>query len=263
MIISRRGPLKIGELWFDEPPPTARVDIAHFIQRTVAVPGAVSEEKHTIVIDLSLDEAKLFASLKKDTRGEIRRARDKDEFCCVMSTAPTSESIREFCRFYAEFSVQRGLGPITEGYLNSLNEKGALGLSLARGLDGKIVVWHSYVHISGRARLLKSASRFRDEHDAATRNAIGRANRLLHWADILAFKEAGSTVYDLGGWYSGSADEQLLRINAFKEEFGGQKVVNYNCELAMTFMGRFAQAMKRWRNPVAWFSNAGDRRFSR
>jgi lipid II:glycine glycyltransferase (peptidoglycan interpeptide bridge formation enzyme) len=247
MIITRRGPLKIAELWFDEPLRGKHVDIARFIQRTDPLLGAASQPKHTIVIDLRADEEELFASIKKDTRGEIRRARDKDGVSCRMWTAPTSQLIREFCEFYRGFAAQKGLEPIAAAYLHSLCQNSALALSQARERDAKALVWHSYVCVDGRARLLKSASQFRAEQDAATRNAVGRANRFLHWADILAFKETGCAVYDLGGWYSGCADEQLVRINRFKEEFGGRKVTNYNCELAMTLLGRCAQTLKRWR----------------
>ena len=247
MIITRRGPLKIAELWFDEPFRSKRVDIARFIQRTDAIPGAASQRKHTIIIDLRADERELFACIKKDTRGEIRRARDKDGVGCRMWTAPTAQPIREFCEFYRGFAAQKGLAPIAAAYLRGLCENSALALSQARDREGKVLVWHSYVCVGGRARLLKSASQFRAEQGAASRNAVGRANRFLHWADMLAFKETGCTVYDLGGWYSGCADEQLVRINCFKEEFGGRKVINYNCELAMTWMGRCAQILKRWR----------------
>jgi hypothetical protein len=247
MIITRRGPLKIAELWFDEPLQGKRVDIARFLQRTDAIPGAASQPKHTIIIDLRADEAELFAAIKKDTRGEIRRARDKDGISCRMWTAPTSQPMREFCEFYRGFAAQKGLSPIAATYLRSLRENSALALSQACDREGKALVWHSYVCVEGRARLLKSASQFRAEQDAAARNAVGRANRFLHWADMLAFKETGCMVYDLGGWYSGCADEQLVRINRFKEEFGGRKAVHYNCELAMTLMGRCAQILKRWR----------------
>ena len=247
MIIIRRGPLKIAELWFDEPLQGMRVDIARFIQRSDAIPGARSQQKPTIVIDLGADEAELFSSLNKDTRGEIRRARDRDGVSCRMWTAPTSQPIREFCMFYRVFAAQKGLRPIAAAYLRSLCQNYVLALSQARDREGKVLVWHSYVCVGGRARLLNSASQFRAEQDAATRNAVGRANRFLHWADMLAFKEIGCTVYDLGGWHSSGTDEQLLRINRFKEEFGGRKVMNYNCELAMTLMGRCAQTMKQWR----------------
>ncbi len=37
----------------------------------------------------------------------------------------------------------------------------------------------------------------------------------------------GFRVYDFGGWYAGSTDVEKLMINRFKEEFGGQKVLEF------------------------------------
>ena len=75
-----------------------------------------------------------------------------------------------------------------------------------------------------RARLTHSASMFRLEADSAERNRIGRVNRLLHWDDMVRFRDAGVKTYDMGGWYTGRRNQAQLRINTFKEEFGGRVV---------------------------------------
>jgi hypothetical protein len=87
---------------------------------------------------------------------------------------------------------------------------------------GDDMLWHERVSSSSllpveheRARLTHSASLFRIEADSAERNRIGRVNRLLHWDDMVRFQELGMRTYDLGGWYTGSRNEALLRINAF------------------------------------------------
>jgi lipid II:glycine glycyltransferase (peptidoglycan interpeptide bridge formation enzyme) len=70
-------------------------------------------------------------------------------------------------------------------------------------------------------------------------------NRCLHWNDMRWFKREGIPTYDLGGWYNGIQDEEKLRINKFKEEFGGTIVKNYNCVQGVTLKGKVALLINR------------------
>jgi len=45
-------------------------------------------------------------------------------------------------------------------------------------------------------------------------------------------------LYDFGGWYQGRDDQELLRINAFKEEFGGRHVREFHAAVPITLRGR-------------------------
>jgi lipid II:glycine glycyltransferase (peptidoglycan interpeptide bridge formation enzyme) len=66
---------------------------------------------------------------------------------------------------------------------------------------------------------------------------LGRANRYHHWEDMLRFKKSGISVYDFGGWYVGDTDQEKLRINDFKNKFGGQIVKNFNCNYCINIKG--------------------------
>jgi hypothetical protein len=48
------------------------------------------------------------------------------------------------------------------------------------------------------------------------------------------------STYDFGGWYPGSQNEALLNVNRFKESFGGELVVQYNCDVPLTPKGALA-----------------------
>ncbi len=61
---------------------------------------------------------------------------------------------------------------------------------------------------------------------------------------MLLFKRQGLACYDFGGWYAGTDDPIKLGINKFKEEFGGEKVHQYNCEKGVTLKGKLALAIK-------------------
>jgi hypothetical protein len=85
--------------------------------------------------------------------------------------------------------------------------------------------------------LLHTAGIFRAAREADRRALVGRASRCLLWRDMLRFQQAGVRVFDFGGWYSGRSDQEKLRINAFKEAFGGELSNEWNCERAVTLRG--------------------------
>jgi hypothetical protein len=64
---------------------------------------------------------------------------------------------------------------------------------------------------------------------------------------MLRFRDEGLTIYDFGGWYPGKEDIELLRINRFKEGFGGRLACEYNGDLALTWRGDMALRLR----PVA------------
>jgi hypothetical protein len=74
---------------------------------------------------------------------------------------------------------------------------------------------------------------------------FGRANRLHHWSDILRFRDERFAIYDFGGWYPGTHDQALLRVNLFKESFGGELVTQYNCDQGVTWKGNLGLWLAR------------------
>jgi hypothetical protein len=56
--------------------------------------------------------------------------------------------------------------------------------------------------------------------------------------DIQRFQKNSTCRYDFGGWYSGTSDEKLLRVNAFKEKFGGVKTKRFHSTLAISVKGK-------------------------
>ena len=96
---------------------------------------------------------------------------------------------------------------------------------------------------------MHSASFFRlgDPGEAAL---VSRANRLHHWADIQRFREEGLAIYDFGGWYTGREDSEKLRVNRFKESFGGQAVHEYSADRANTWKGVAALGARRLRQEL-------------
>lgn len=248
MITLRDFPYRQEQYWFGEEPSSGnRPDLAEFCQRAQPWPGGTSKEKHTLAIDLAQPADALLQSVQKDTRAEIRRA-ERDGAKLFIPDVRDAAARAEFIAFYNGFAAAKGMHPLNAHHFECVAAAGALDLSAAQSADGETLVMHAHLIGPGRVRLLHSASHFRDAEGGARRQAIGRANRWLHWKDIERFKAAGLATYDFGGWYPGQTDEALLRINRFKEEFGGRPVQEWNSLVPMTPRGRMVMLVRAWRS---------------
>lgn len=237
MILRRKFVWVIGEVWFEEEPDTASCDILWRRQHGQKPASGACETKHTIKVNLSLPETEIWNGITKDTRYEIRRADAKDALRYVPICKPGETEIAEFVGFYEKFARQKGLEQPQLRHLKSYGDSQALALSVVKR-EEQTLVWHAYYAGATTARLLHSASLYRSEESAAFRQLLGRANRWHHWQDIRFLRDRGLRCYDFGGWYAGDSDEALLRINKFKEEFGGTMAVEYNYFEALTWKGR-------------------------
>jgi hypothetical protein len=249
MIVRQTRFYSLAEVFFDEEADQAAdadVDVIEYFQRPAPVQGARCADFSTIHIDLTRDESALFADLSRTCRYNIHRA-ERDELKEEAWTSARGELVDDLVAFFDRFASGKRLPPAPAERLHTLAAAGCLDLSMVSRND-KALVWHAYLRTDTRARLLHSASLFREHDDTRTRNRIGRANRYLHWHDILRFKEAGVPLFDFGGWYHGRDNEELLRINAFKEEFGGRVVPEFHCAVPASARGRMVLFARRLRD---------------
>jgi hypothetical protein len=236
MITYRKKLLRIVETWDGEVAGVLEADLLRCFQQTQPLEGFFCREFFTILIDLTQDEDRLLANMKRDTRHETRRAAQEDLDYEIWD-GPDEATINQFCDYFDQFAIQKHQPPLNRNWIGLLAASGALTLSrikIVSQVYGEDLVWHAYHRGPRRVTLLHSASLFRANRNSSERNRVGRAHRYHHWRDMLEFKRRGISVYDLGGWYEGSEDQQRLSINKFKEEFGGTVVKNYICERALT-----------------------------
>jgi hypothetical protein len=237
VIIYRKKFVRIAEAWYGEEPDATGVDIARGFQRDEPRPGALCREFYTSLIDLKRDPGALLAGMKRGCRSKIRRAEARDAVAYECSNAAgRPDLLARFCEMYDEFAPRKNLPSLDPGWLSLMAATGGLFVSRVARASGDALVWHTHFLSGGRATLLHSASPTTAE--ASDRNLVGRANRFHHWQDMLHFKGAGATLYDLGGWYQGDGDARRLGINKFKEDFGGGVVKNYITERALTLRGK-------------------------
>jgi hypothetical protein len=230
----------MGEVWFDEEPRQGRVDVITYRQRPEPLGGGGWTPFHTRIIDLRLSEAELRSNVRKQTRQEIRRAGEQDGTVCSHHDGRDEEAFAQLQRFFDHWAVAQGRPPCDQVWLKAMADAGRLDISTARSAKGTLLVCHAHYLGRDRARAVCSASLRREDTDPLTHQIVGRANRLLHWNDMICFRGKGITYYDFAGWYTGDTDPRLLTINQFKAAFGGEVVCDYNCRLPVSLKGKAA-----------------------
>jgi hypothetical protein len=243
----RRHGVDVAEVYFENelPEPLPPVDLLRVLAVLDPVTDGAWRRRHTLTIDLTRPEDVLLGRMGKSTRYKIRRAMSRDGLHAETFEAPTAEVRRTFADHFDEFAPSKDLRRLFRPRLDMLARNGMLVLSRVTRGDDRALAWHAYAASSGRALLLYSASLFRDYADSADRNAIGRANRYLHWHDMLWFKAAGYAGYDLGGFDPAERDPVTRQINEFKQGFGGRIQPTHTCTTAFTAKGRAARALLR------------------
>lgn len=207
-------------------------------------PGADGTPFYTSVIDLGQDEQALFEGMHKSFRYEIRRAQDKDALACHIA-APTPSELDAFFAFYDAFAQARGLPGANRAKLSGLNALGLISLADVRDAQGQCLAAHLYLQAPQRARLYHSAGQ---QGEQADRQRVGRANKLLHWKALQHFQALGLKEYDMGGL---GMSEAMKALDQFKQQFGGQTVLEYNRIEAASLRGQVLLGLMRLRRRLA------------
>lgn len=236
-----------GEVWYEEElPRDSGVDIVLYRQRKAPVTGAKVVPFLSMVTDLSVGVEAIASGFGKDCRYKIRRAEARDVLTMECITEPRAR-LDEFRAFYDGFAAEKSIWLSDGPWLSAVCDAGQLVLTSA-SRDGEALAWHAYL-ISGKTAWLQYTASFFRNSDGDRRALVGRANRWLHWREMLRFKEMGIERYDWGGLFE---DESVLGnagINKFKRDFGGQEVRTYDCTLPLTVRGRIWLALREaWRN---------------
>jgi hypothetical protein len=242
LVIARRKlVLRLVEVYFADEPKDPHVsgDLVVFLQARTG--GERCLPFHTLQLNLETDAARLWAGFSKTTRYEIRRGESRDGLAFSPPRAPTPQDIDEFARFYGGFARSVGVARCNTTKLRGLSACGALAVSRVADIQDAALAFHVYIVTGGRARLLYSASSRRPGSSQEERAAVGRANRALHWVDIQSFQRQAIAMYDFGG-LALTDDPRLQAIDGFKRGFGGEVVLEYNCYLARTLLGRVVLA---------------------
>jgi hypothetical protein len=238
--------ITIAETWYDtREEPQKKADIVKYKFVDEKREGAVlGEDLFTLINDLTEPEEAIFSRIRKNTRYEINRAKNKDAVECAAFLGPgekDAEKIGVYIDFFNAFTASKKRSAITFEDIRQFLEAGTFCVRSAADKDQTpVYTMHAYIISDNRARLYQSSSHYRNSESQERRNLIGRANRLLHWEDMLFFKRMGLRYYDFGGWYGGLEDGEKIAINQFKESFGGEKKREYSYMVPRTVLGKSA-----------------------
>lgn len=239
MILFQRHGLRYVEFHFDEPEVEVKADIARYMQRSRPVPNARSTSFWTPVIDLRLPTEELLARTSKNMRYVLRKSSQYNFRHSVIST-PDRAAIDTFIHLQNTFARRMNLAPVDEFYCQVLAQAGLLEFSWVTSDTGTPFAWRSYLKSGLRARVFQGGRA--DSISTDEQGPASRANAWGLWQDLLHYHRAGLTYFDLGGWYSGTTDVKLLRVNDFKGRFGGVLAEEFKCVRALSIRGKIALA---------------------
>lgn len=239
----------MAEIWYNyAEQPIREIDVLRYKYVMERNEKAASfEELWTLLLDLEKPEDELFSRIRKNTRYEINRAKNRDNIAhttLLEKGEKNEEKINRYIDFFNNFANSKNRSYINLSDIEQFYNNGTLCVRFA-AIGNEPLTMHAYVVSDNTARLYQSSSLFRNSHDNEYKNMVGRANRFLHWEDTLYFKRMeGIHWYDFGGWYGGAAtsqsySEQLL-IDQFKESFGGEKKREYSFIEPASFFGKIA-----------------------
>ena len=242
-----------GEVWFDEDVPARPgVDILVCHRRPEPQPDVPHQPFLSIVNDLTVAEDAVAEPFINTCRYQVRRADTKDGLVAEFLAEPAAR-LDEFCEFFDEFARQKSIVLSDRAWLTEAITAGRLVLTSASS-QGTVLVWHAYLLSGDTASLVHSASYYRDGNPEQ-RNLVGRANRWLHWRDMLGFRGRGIARYDWGGLFMDESTPDRAGINNFKKSFGGRLERRCDYTVPVSVLGRIylplRDAWRRWKSRPA------------
>lgn len=230
----------VSEIWFAKKiKPADLFKLSGYMHTQAVKPGMalLAQPSYTVENSLTATTETIFAGYSKTVQTEIKQAQKKNIECRF------TNNIAQFVDFYNDFAKDRNIDLTSGRRLNEMQPY--LQISMAFQ-DGVLLAAHSYLadDEAGIARLMQSASA--RLNPAADKQLAGRANKLLHYFDMLQFKEKGFVTYDFGGYAMDTEDKGLQGINTFKRSFGGEiKLCKNYCSYPYFIFKKLAAATGR------------------
>ena len=173
----------------------------------------------------------------KKTARRITEAQEQDKLRCEPCDSKDIRLIDEVEEMWNQFAVEQSTPLLERGWLEQIRQAGVMDIVAAKDPEGNVLAYHLVFLTRKRARQLIAISPYKAVPSLAWRNAVSRANCLIHWHNFLTFREQGIGDFDFGGWYPGTTDIRLLGINRFKKSLGGRVVLEYDCDQPVTVKG--------------------------
>ncbi len=208
--------IAVSEIWFADKVSFAdsfRLAAYTHVQQQAGKILAVKHSSYTVENDTNKPVLEIFNSFSKTVQVEVKQAEKYGIDCSF------TDNVSLFAAFYNDFAICRKIDATSERRLQEMQPY--LQLTIATH-NGQLLAAHSYLtdEVKGIVRLMHAASQRLSP--GVDRQLTGRANKLLHYFDMVQFKQKGFTRYDFGGYAKDTTDLGLQGINKFKLSFGGK-----------------------------------------
>jgi lipid II:glycine glycyltransferase (peptidoglycan interpeptide bridge formation enzyme) len=216
-----------------------KADVHVFFQQPCLINAAkwntLHKETRTLCIDLHKTEEQLRTELNKSTRYQINKA-ERDNLTIRVITNPNASDLENFKLFFNAYAKEKGIELFQDGRINGISGNGKLFITYVFHKNGDMLAGHLYIADGRRAGMFYSGS-VRLTNTEIPKNDVGRANRYLHWHDILFFKKENYQLYDFYGISLDENNKDQQNINQFKRSFGDEEVTEYRSFIPQTLKG--------------------------
>ncbi len=206
-------------------------------KKTFDTPQGAYEKYETSIIDLLQSEGDLFSRIHPTFRYDIRAAK-KQGVNTILYFNPTKDDCVRLIAAYNLFALDKNLPKKKPEWAVALQKNGNICFSKAKINETEIAT-HIYIFDTETISLASSFHNVSFKDDKIR----GEANKLLHWNDILAFKEKGLKQYDFGGLNS----RNLPGVSKFKSNFGGKTHENFRFIKTTRFILKIVSFIKKYK----------------
>ncbi|NCD08060.1 MAG: hypothetical protein EOL98_01295 [Negativicutes bacterium] len=226
----------------------SRTDVTRYMRFKEEVnvfKNGIEDVDSTLITDLRLTDDKIMQQFSQTVRYEIKRSLT-DEITMFFYTYKDLakifgivEDFKNTFMNYCDICNKQSLKKVyDEEKIRSYIDNECVLLSKAAFSHGK--VFHLYVFDENDALLVYSASDYRNGE--IDRSLAGRANKLLHYNDMLYLKSQGLSYYD---WGNVASFESPNGIDKFKISFGGTRTKVYSYFVGNSLLGKFLVFSKK------------------
>ncbi len=226
----------------------SKTDVTRYMRFKEKIPlfsNGIEDIDSTLITDLRLTDEKILQQFSQTVRYEIKRSLTDDismlfyTYKDLRDNFNILEDFKNTFLNYCDICNNQALKKVyDEQKIRSYIDNECVLLSRAEFPNGK--VYHLYVYDENNALLVYSASDHRK--DEIDRNLAGRANKLLHYNDMLFLKSIGLSHYD---WGNVASFESPNGIDKFKMSFGGTQMKVYSYFVGNSLLGKFLVFSKK------------------
>ncbi len=171
---------------------------------------------HTLIIDLNQSVEKIRKNIRNNYIHRINQAVKKHHIKIKFINKPSISKYDNFIKIYNKDAIKKGYANINRNDYLKLRNNILISYAI---YDSRIICGHLYIYDEIRIRQSNSFI-LNSLNSESIRNISSKANKYLHYSDILYAKEHNFKVFDLGGVFN--LDPITKGVTIFKLGFSNK-----------------------------------------